>query len=229
MKKKMIGILAGMGPRSTAPFIDLVIDQCQEMYGARDDEDFPPMMIYSLPTPFYHDRPFDDEKMINVLVKGLKKLEATGVDFIANPCNSTHLYFEQMKAAVKVPLLNIIEETIKKIPPTNSRVTALATAQTMASGIYQKGIKDSGSELVYNPEWQKHVDEIIAFVKLGESQAALDYKWEVLARKIINEGVDTIILGCTDLNLAAFQMQDELIIDSTEVLAKAVVRMYLEK
>lgn len=34
-----------MGPRSTAPFIDLVITECQTQYGARDDIDFPRMMI----------------------------------------------------------------------------------------------------------------------------------------------------------------------------------------
>ena len=49
----LIGILAGMGPRSTAPFIDAVIDQCQQQYGASLDEEFPRMMILSLPTPFY--------------------------------------------------------------------------------------------------------------------------------------------------------------------------------
>jgi aspartate/glutamate racemase len=30
-----IGILAGMGPRSTGPFLDLVVTACQKMYGAR--------------------------------------------------------------------------------------------------------------------------------------------------------------------------------------------------
>jgi len=30
-----------MGPRSTAPFIDLVITECQRQYGAGDDIDFP--------------------------------------------------------------------------------------------------------------------------------------------------------------------------------------------
>ena len=53
----VIGILAGMGPRSTAPFVDMVVDECQRQYGARYDIDFPPMQIYALPTPFYIDRP----------------------------------------------------------------------------------------------------------------------------------------------------------------------------
>lgn len=37
MNDCMIGILAGMGPRSTAPFIDLVVNECQLQYGAKYD------------------------------------------------------------------------------------------------------------------------------------------------------------------------------------------------
>jgi aspartate racemase len=54
-----IGILAGMGPTSTAPFIELMIEECRRQYGARDDIDFPRMLICSQPAAFCHDRPLD--------------------------------------------------------------------------------------------------------------------------------------------------------------------------
>ena len=57
MSSRLIGILAGMGPRSTAPFVDLVLDECQRQYGARHDVEFPRMMTYSLPVPFYPEIP----------------------------------------------------------------------------------------------------------------------------------------------------------------------------
>jgi aspartate racemase len=91
--EKTIGILAGMGPRSTAPFIDLIVNQCQIQYGANLDEEFPNMMIYSLPTPFYDHRPIDHAEMKSVVKTGLKRLEAAGVSFIAIPCNTVHAYF----------------------------------------------------------------------------------------------------------------------------------------
>ena len=71
MHNRMIGILAGMGPRSTAPFIDSVVDQCQEIYGASLDEEFPKMMILSLPTPFFVDRPIDHKEMKRTIIGGL--------------------------------------------------------------------------------------------------------------------------------------------------------------
>ena len=68
----MIGILAGMGPKSTGPFVDTVVAGCQTIYGAKHDMDFPHMMIYSCPTPFYIDRPIDHEAMKKRLLTGHK-------------------------------------------------------------------------------------------------------------------------------------------------------------
>lgn len=111
MNEKLIGVLAGMGPKSTAPFVNLVVDECQRQYGAKYDEEFPPMMIYSLPTPFYIDRPINHELMKSTIIKGLQKLESVGASFIAMPCNSAHIYFKDLQDSINIPLLNIIEET----------------------------------------------------------------------------------------------------------------------
>ena len=40
MKKKIIGVLGGMGPESTAIFYHTVIQQCQKQYGAQYDDDY---------------------------------------------------------------------------------------------------------------------------------------------------------------------------------------------
>ena len=93
----MIGVLAGMGPKSTAPFIDKIVQLCQEMYGAKHDIDFPPMMIYSCPTPFFLDRPLDHGALELSIIRGAQKLAATGVDFIVIPCNTAHRYFDHIK------------------------------------------------------------------------------------------------------------------------------------
>ena len=102
----MIGILAGMGPKSTGPFVDQVISAFQRLTGAKDDIDFPPMLIYSLPTPFYVDQPVDHTLMQKTISTGLKKLEEWGASFIAMPCNTAHLYFSELQQGVRIPLLN---------------------------------------------------------------------------------------------------------------------------
>ena len=81
VKRPTIGVLAGMGPRSTSPFIDALVTACQIELGCKDDNDFPPIMILSWPTPFRLDGsgPLYDSTMVDSITKGFKKL----IDFLS--------------------------------------------------------------------------------------------------------------------------------------------------
>jgi aspartate racemase len=227
MYKGMIGILAGMGPRSTAPFIDSVVDECQLQYGAVYDEDFPQMMIYSLPTPFYIDRPIDHETMKTTIINGLKKLESTGVGFIAMPCNSAHIYFDELEEAVTIPLLNIVKETTKNLPKKRQRVTLFATSPTFESGIYQKGIEAAGHEFVFKTEWQIQIDTLIKSIKADKQNPQNHLLWNNLMEEIMKESIKSIIIACTDLNAVLTKAPIPVqFIDSSRCLAEAVVKKY---
>ncbi len=217
----MIGILAGMGPKSTGPFVDTVVAKCQTIYGAKHDMDFPHMMIYSCPTPFYMDRPIDHEAMKKAIIKGAQKLESTGVDFIAMPCNTAHLYFEELQHSLSIPILNIVDETLQIIPKNVKRVALLATEATVQAGIYQDGITKRDIEYIHHETWQEMINQIITYIKYGEVEEAREL-WNALVLQL-REEVDTAIIACTDLNVVA----SEDFVDSSQCLAKAVVRMYL--
>ncbi|MGM2769170.1 MULTISPECIES: aspartate/glutamate racemase family protein [unclassified Bacillus (in: firmicutes)] len=218
----MIGILAGMGPKSTGPFVDTVVAKCQTIYGAKHDMDFPHMMIYSCPTPFYMDRPIDHEAMKNAIIEGAQKLESTGVDFIAIPCNTAHLYFEELQHSLSIPILNIVDETLQTIPENIKRVALLATEATVQAGIYQDGITNRNIEYIHHETWQEMINQIITWIKSGEVEEAREL-WNALVLQLRDE-VDTAIIACTDLNVVA----SEDFVDSAQCLAKAVVRMYVE-
>jgi aspartate racemase len=216
----MIGILAGMGPKSTGPFVDTVVAECQTIYGAKHDIDFPHMMIYSCPTPFYMDRPIDHAAMKKAIIEGAQKLESTGVDFIAMPCNTAHLYFEELQRSITIPILNIVDETLKAIPENTKRVAIIATEATVQAGIYQDGIAKRNIEYVHNEQWQEMINQIISCIKGGEIEEARKL-WSLLVLQLKDE-VDTAIIACTDLNVVV----SEDFVDSAQCLAKAVVRMY---
>ncbi|HFK1512707.1 MULTISPECIES: aspartate/glutamate racemase family protein [Bacillus] len=218
----MIGILAGMGPKSTGPFVDTVVAECQTIYGAKHDMDFPHMMIYSCPTPFYMDRPIDHEAMKKAIIEGAQKLESTGASFIAMPCNTAHLYFEELQQSLSIPILNIVDETLKAIPETAKRVALLATEATVQAGIYQDGIAKCNIEYIHYEQWQESINQIITYIKSGEVEEAREL-WNALVLQLKDE-VDTAIIACTDLNVVA----SEDFVDSSQCLAKAVVRMYVE-
>ncbi|EEM57525.1 MULTISPECIES: aspartate/glutamate racemase family protein [Bacillus cereus group] len=218
----MIGILAGMGPKSTGPFVDTVVAECQTIYGAKHDMDFPHMMIYSCPTPFYMDRPIDHAAMKKAIIEGAQKLESTGASFIAMPCNTAHLYFEELQQSLSIPILNIVDETLKAIPETAKRVALLATEATVQAGIYQDGIAKRNIEYIHYEQWQESINQIITYIKSGEVEEAREL-WSALVLQLKDE-VDTAIIACTDLNVVA----SEDFVDSAQCLAKAVVRMYVE-
>lgn len=229
MNENIIGILAGMGPRSTSPFIDLIIDECQTLYRARYDEDFPKIMIYSLPTPFYIDRPMDHELMKKTIIEGLKKLESTGVDFIAIPCNSAHVYFEELKKSIGIPLLNIVDETIKHLPEVPQKVTLFSTSSTFDSEIYQKSIINSGHEFVFENNWQQKLNLLIQSIKNDKEDSKNIELWNELIEDAKSKAIKNIIVSCTDLNVVLKKTPNSLnIIDSSRCLAESVINKYLE-
>ena len=230
MGKSVIGILAGMGPRSTAPFLELVIDQCTVQYGAKYDEDFPPIMIYSLPTPFYIDRPINHTLMEETIIEGLRKLESKDVSFIVMPCNSAHIYFDGLQKCINIPLLNIVDLTINSLPLKSQRITIFATSTTFDSGIYQKGIMSAGHEFIFENSWQEKVNEIIKMIKVKDNNQQILFYWNELISETEKYFIENIIIACTDLSILKSMTESHVnIIDSAEALAKAAINRFLNK
>ncbi|MEI5907058.1 amino acid racemase [Bacillus spongiae] len=224
----MIGILAGMGPKSTGPFVDLVVEQCQAVYGAKDDMDFPHMMIYSCPTPFYIDKPINHKEMEQAIITGAKRLEKTGVDFIAMPCNTAHLYIDQLKEMITVPIINMVEESIKALPQSSHRTALLATEATVQSGIYEQGLSELEVNYIHKPHWQTMVNQLIAAIK--SEDVNVSYKLWSQLEKELDGHVDTAIIACTDINVVSHKKWSHItLVDSATCLARAAIHKYLSK
>lgn len=224
MASKLIGILAGMGPKSTAPFVDLVIRECELQYGATLDTEFPPLLIYSLPCPLYLDRPVDHEAVKATVLGGLRKLEANGVDFIAMPCNTAHLYHEELAAGVDVPLLNIVEEAARALPENTRRLGLLATRLTAESGLYHRRLSTVGVEVVDSPARQERVDELLGTIKSPDAGNGSQGLWDELMAEAAGEGLDAVLVACTDLNALDTRSTQVQVVDATRSLAAATVR-----
>ena len=228
MRPTTIGILAGMGPRSTAPFIEMVIDECQTQYGAKAELDFPHMFVYSLPAPFYMDRPLDRPAVSEAVRGALRRLEGAGVDFIAMPCNTAHILYDELAAAVGVPLLNMIDEAVAAIPPESRCVALFATRMTAEAGLYERPVAAAGRRLLAREEWQERVDDLIVAIKSSPDRAAPQAMWDALAADAARAGADTVLLGCTDLNAVEPRLPGGVrLLDATACLARATVRRYL--
>lgn len=224
MSTPMIGILAGMGPHSTAPFVDLLVDQCQRQYGAREDADFAPMLIYSLPTPFHADRPIDHGAMETALHAGLAVLERAGADFMAIACNSAHVYHAQLARRARVPLLNMVELTVAALPATTGSVAVVGARSTLDSGMYQAAIAARGFACA-DPVWQDQVDAILAMLRGAPAGSTLDAAWQSLASRIAAAGAETIVMACADLSALKLPLE-ATVVDATDCLAREAIAQW---
>ena len=113
---KTIGVLGGMGPEASSNLYSKIIKYAQHEYGAVQDFDYPPIIIYSLPLFGFDETGIVDETLVKKqLIEGVKKLESAGSDLIIIACNTVHSYFKEMQSAINVPIFNIIEETKKRV------------------------------------------------------------------------------------------------------------------
>lgn len=222
-----IGVLAGMGPRSTAPFIDLLVTECQQQYGAQDDIDFPLMHIISLPTPFRPGQAVDDTAMITALTDGIKQLVAAGVGVISVPCNLAHCYFDEMQqAAAGVPLLHIADSALGKLPTEARQIMVLATEPTLQSGFYQQRLRDSGYLYSEPPALRGLTTQLIAEIKQhGFSSPDAVILWQQISA--LTSQADAVLIACTDITpLIARFPDDQLRVDTAQSLAQATISYY---
>jgi aspartate racemase len=227
MQQLLIGILAGMGPRSTAPFIDLVITECQRQYGARDDIDFPKMMICSQPAPFYEDRPTDHVALEAAIRDGLHHLERTGADFLAIACNTAHIYYPQLAQAVGVPLLNMVTLAVADLPASAKSIALIAARPTAEAGIYQMAIRQRGMAVV-EIDWQAQIDHLLGTTRTSTEPALFARLWRDLIEQAQAAHADTLLVACLDLSAILVHAAALLpIVDASQSLARAIVQEWL--
>lgn len=227
MPKPTIGILAGMGPRSTGPFLNLVVDACQDIYGARHDIDFPQMLICSQPAPFYEDRPVDHGALEAATVEGLRRLEAANVGFIAIACNTVHIYYPSLARSVSVPLLNIVELAVDALPAGVKRVALVAARPTSEAGIFQSALAAAGHEVI-DLDWQAHVDTMLSAVRETTDPAAFSRLWQPVVEKAAAARIDVLLVACLDLSgVVRFAAGgSHQTIDAANCLARALVQRW---
>jgi len=138
------------------------------------------------------------------LGKAAQGLERAGADCALICTNTMHLVADEVAAAVRIPLLNIIDETAKALSAAGvRRPLLLATRYTMEQGFYARRMAAHGLAMTTPGEAGRTVvhdvifDELCAGIVRDESRAAfLD-----LIAKAKDEGCDAVILGCTEICL----------------------------
>jgi aspartate racemase len=232
VKKKIIGVLGGMGPESTAIFYHAVIKQCQKQYHAQYDEDYPEIFIYNLPIPNIVEGLNKPDETLDMLVKGTKKIESIGVDFIVMPCNTAHYFYPNMAKSISVPFICIFHATAKKIKISGlKKVGFLATETTIKYKSFHNDFEKNGIELIVPVQTdQDKLTQIILNILAGKKLDEDKEEMKQIIEKMKQNGAEAVVLACTDLPILLKQDDVDIpVFDTVEILAEATVQYAIGK
>ena len=231
--QKILGIFGGMGPEATVDFYQRVI----KLTPAKQDQDHIPTLIYSLPQvpDRTHCIKNQDLSIVPYLVEAVTRLEEAGASFICIPCNTAHYFYDYMREAVSVPVLHMIRETVKKIKTEYSgikEIGLLATSGTLQSKVYEKEFAANDFTVILpDDEIQtNNIMKAIYGIKAGKDKKTSEDLLTEAGNHVIKKGAGLIVLGCTEIPLAFNPKRVSVpVVNATEVLSQAAIRMYFER
>lgn len=228
---KTVGIIGGLGPEATSKFYLQLVSACSN----RGEQTHPPILIYSVPLPLQIEKECivkgqSEEKCVPFLIQAAKTLEQGGADFLVMPCNSLHVFIEEIRKAVKIPVLSIVEETVKFLKNHNiKQVGILATSITINRGLYKSQLNARGiNEVIPNDQDQAKLGQIIYNLVVDKDTAADKQAFDEIIKSLLEKEVKSIILACTDLQLLKPNYPKIKVYDTMQILVDATVQEMLK-
>ena len=222
---KKLGIIGGLGPMATAYFMQRII----EMTDAKTDQENIEMIVYNCPS--IPDRTGyilgeSDESPLPKMLEIAKALESQNIDYIAMPCITAHYFHKQLSEGVSVPVSNGIKEAADYLQQAGiNKVGIMATSGTAKTRLFDSVFKDYKIECIYPDDNSQHklMDIIYQGVKAGKPVDINEFL--EVKQKLINEGAEVAILGCTELSIVKRdQNTGDKVLDIIDVLAQDCVR-----
>jgi aspartate racemase len=228
---KTVGIIGGFGPETTSEFYINVFFSCQK----KNDKVKPGIIISSVPLPYQIETDLivsnkDSERYIPFLITEAKRLEKAGADFIVMPCNSLHTFIEEIRASVKVPVLSIIEETVKYLKKNKCKTAGIiSTSTTIQNRLYETAFEKSKINYeIPNDSQQKQMGQFILNLVRGQQKKGDREELIKIINNFEKKGVDCVALACTDLQLLTPRHPRLKIIDTMKILVDATVKEILK-
>lgn len=239
----MIGIVGGVGPYAGMDLFRKLIDNTL----AAVDQEHLDTILMSLPSGIMDRTEYlvgkIKENPAFAITEVLIKLEKSGAQIAGIPCNTAHadgifniIQNNLQKAGSSIKLLHMINETVSYIAdnfPEISKVGVLSTTGTYLSAVYKKALKLRDYEVILpDMEMQETIihpaiyDPVYGIKAISNPvhPKAKESLLEGLSY-LKQKGAEAVILGCTEIPLAISEkdVKDVIIIDPTEILARALI------
>jgi aspartate racemase len=224
-----IGILGGMGPEATNQLCALITAHT----AVGKDQDHVPVVTFnnSLIPDRVRAAYGGGESPVPEMIRTARVLEQAGAGFLLMPCNLAHLFRGEVQAAVGIPILDMIEETVGYIVehyPQCRVAGILASTPTLESGLYHESFQKHDKRLL-----APGADEQAEFVMkaiYGAQGIKCGFKdapralLTGAAERLVGAGAEMIVAGCTEVSLVLNSGNSPfIVIDPLEIIARVAV------
>lgn len=222
---KTIGLIGGMSRESTIPYYRQINETIRERMGGLHSAR---VVLYSVD---FHEierlqRAGDWDSAGAILAEAARSLEAAGAAFLVLCTNTMHKVASHIEAAVNIPLLHIADPTAVEIKRAGySTVGLLGTRFTMEQAFYRDRLSEHHGLRVVVPETEDRAvvhriiyEELCRGIVKPESRS----EYRRVMKSLATQGVQAIILGCTEISLLVDQHDSEVpLFDTTAIHARS--------
>jgi len=224
---KVVGVIGGMGPDATIDFMTRVL-RCTP---AEVDQDHVRMLVDQNPRIPSRQLAMkgEGEDPGRALAASAAGLEAGGAEFIVMPCNSAHAWENDIRAAMAIPFVSIVDTSVSRARQSvgNGPIGLLTTPGCFAAGLYQRALAGGESVLQTADELEDTL-ALVDKIKAGDKSGDVETGLRELGERLVTRGAKALIAACTELPLVLDQSMFSVpLVLSTEVLAEKTVALAL--
>jgi len=220
-----------LGPETTSEFYLEVIFGCQKINHLVR----PHILVNSVPMVLEIEREaivegVGEERCLPILIEAAKKLKLAGADFLVMPCNSLHAFIKEIRQAVKIPVLSIVEETTRFLRQQGiTSVGLISTVITKRHRLYEKDFESAGIRVVLPDDLeQAKISSVIHNLVMNRQGNKEREELIKIIEKFKIQGIKNVILACTDLQLLILEHGEIKIHDTMKILAESTINEILK-
>lgn len=227
---KTIGLIGGMSWESTITYYQVINTVIKERLGGLHSSK---CILYSVDFQEIEECQSSGnwEKSAEILSDAAIKLQDAGADFIVICTNTMHKVADKIQEKIHIPLINIANVTAEVLKEKGiKKVALLGTKYTMEQDFYKNIIINNGIEVLIPNEEDRIIVNNTIFNELCVGIVSDSSKKAFLSiiDKLGKQGVDGIILGCTEIDLLIKQndtsipLFDTTLIHAIEAALKSI-------
>ncbi|MDI3474961.1 MAG: hypothetical protein PWQ79_791 [Thermococcaceae archaeon] len=224
---KRIGLIGGTTPESTEYYYRKYIEISRELF---EPYFFPELVVFSMNFKAFRENPRGWEGRKEMLIEAAKALERAGAGVIGIAANTPHIVFPDVQEAVDAEMVSIIEAVANEAERRGlKKLLLLGTKTTMEMPFYREALEKKGFQVVVPNEEEREKVNSIIFNELALGKLESKPYLVELIEKYAQEGVEGVILGCTELPLAIKPGDVSIeVLDSAEIHMRALIERAME-